>query len=115
MTRTRFALVVVLLAAMALVAACGKGDRNAAPEATNSVVMKDSEFRPNHATVPAGTTMTWRNDDGFEHNVAFTGGPASDTLLGGGTYERTFDAAGTFDYECTIHPGMVGRVTVTES
>ena len=77
--------------------------------------MKDSEFRPNHATVPPGTTVTWRNDDGFEHDVTFAGGPASGTLLGGGTWERTFDEAGAFDYECTIHPGMVGRVTVTES
>jgi plastocyanin len=115
MTRTRLALVLVLLAAVALVAGCGKGDRNASPEATGSVVMKDSEFRPNHVSVPTGTTVSWRNDDGFEHNVVFAEGPASDTLLGGGSYQRTFDEAGTFDYECTIHPGMVGRVTVTES
>ena len=115
MTRSRFALVLVLLAAVAFVAACGKGDRNASPEATNTVVMKDSEFRPNHVSVPAGTTVTWRNDDGFEHDVTFAGGPASGTLGAGGTWERALEEAGTFDYECTIHPGMVGRVTVTES
>jgi plastocyanin len=115
MTRSRFALVLVLLAAVAIVAACGKGDRNAPPEATDAVVMKDSEFRPNHVSVPIGTTVSWRNDDDYEHNVVFAGGPASDTLLGGGTWERNFDEAGTFDYECTIHPGMVGRVTVTET
>ena len=115
MTRSRFALVLVLLAVVALVAACGKGDRNASPAATNTVVMKDSEFRPNHVSVPAGTAVSWRNDDAFEHNVVFAEGPASETLLGGGSYQRTFDEAGTFDYECTIHPGMVGRVTVTES
>jgi len=115
MTRSRFALVLVLLAVVALVAACGKGDRNASPAATNTVVMKDSEFRPNHVSVAAGTAVSWRNDDAFEHNVVFAEGRASETLLGGGSYQRTFDEAGTFDYECTIHPGMVGRVTVTES
>jgi plastocyanin len=115
MTRSRFALVLVLIAAVALVAACGKGDRNASPAATDTVVMRESEFRPNHATVAAGTAVTWRNDDDFEHDVTFSGGPASGTLRGGEAWERTFDEAGTFDYECTIHPGMVGRVTVTES
>jgi plastocyanin len=77
--------------------------------------MKDSEFRPNHVSVPIGTAVSWRNDDPYPHDVTFSGGPASGQLDSGPVYERTFDEAGTFDYECTIHPGMVGRVTVTES
>jgi plastocyanin len=31
----------------------------------------------------------------------------------GATFEGTFDGAGSFTYECTLHPGLVGRVTVT--
>jgi plastocyanin len=30
----------------------------------------------------------------------------------GATFTRTFPSAGTFQYHCTIHPGMVGTVTV---
>lgn len=118
MTRSRLLLVLVVLAAAVLVAACGgKGNRDAEAVAppSDTISMKDSEFRPNHATVPIGTTVTYRNDDQYPHDVAFTGGPKSSALDGGGTYQRTFDEAGTFDYECTIHPGMVGRVTVTGS
>jgi plastocyanin len=117
MTRSRLSLVLVVLAAAVLVVACGgKGNRDAeaAGLASDTIVMKDSEFRPNHAAVSRGTTVTWQNDDQYPHDVAFTGGPQSPTLDSGGTYQRTFDEAGTFDYECTIHPGMVGRVTVTE-
>ena len=117
MTRGRILLALVVLAAAILVAACGgKGNRDAeavAP-ASNTVSMKDSEFRPNHASVAVGTTVTFRNDDQYPHDVTFTGGPKSPTLDGGATYEQTFDEAGTYDYECTIHPGMVGRVSVTE-
>jgi plastocyanin len=118
MTRNRMLLALVVLAAAVLVAACGgKGNRDAEAvvPASDVIVMKDSEFRPNHATVPVGTTVTWQNDDQYPHDVTFDVGPDSGTLDGGTTYERTFDAAGQFDYECTIHPGMVGRVTVTES
>src|SRR5262245_32330560 len=117
MIRGRLVLALAVLAAAVLVAACGgKGNRDAEPVAlaSDTIVMKDSEFRQNHATVPIGTTVTWQNDDQYPHDVSFDGGPESGTLDGGATYRRTFDAAGQFDYECTIHPGMVGRVTVTE-
>jgi len=29
----------------------------------------------------------------------------------GGGFSRTFDAAGAFQYKCTIQPNMVGTVT----
>ena len=115
MTRRRaIALLVVALAVVLLVAACGgKGDRNAPPQSTDTVSMRDNEFRPNHVSVPSGTTVTWTNDDSFPHDVTFSEGPASGVLDGGDAWEHAFAEAGTFDYECTIHPGMVGRVTVT--
>ena len=31
---------------------------------------------------------------------------------GGATFEHTFEEAGTFDYVCTVHPGMEGTVVV---
>jgi plastocyanin len=30
-----------------------------------------------------------------------------------GTFRRTFDQPGTYDYVCTLHPQMTGRVLVT--
>jgi plastocyanin len=30
----------------------------------------------------------------------------------GRTFSRTFQTAGSFQYHCSIHPGMVGTVSV---
>jgi plastocyanin len=111
--RTRILLAALALGVVVVVAACGgKGEPNAAPVAASEISMQGSEFLPNHATVTAGTTVTWRNDDGYPHDVAFDAA-RSPLMEAGTTFQRTFDEAGSFRYECTLHPGMVGRVTVT--
>ncbi|HEX5013336.1 MAG TPA: cupredoxin domain-containing protein [Candidatus Limnocylindrales bacterium] len=107
-----------LLAVVILVIAvlgCGGGStsaRDASPADTAAIVMKDTTFQPAHVAVPARTTVTWTNGDQVPHNVKFDDGPSSDNLAFGATFQRVFDDPGTFDYECTIHPGMIGRVTV---
>src|SRR5437867_10361583 len=62
----------------------------------------------------------WKNDDSTLHTV--TSGRAegresgtifdSSYLLGGKTYEWKFNNAGTFDYYCTLHPFMNGKIVV---
>jgi plastocyanin len=70
-------------------------------------------FAPASVTVNVGESVTWtHNDGGVPHSVAFSGGPVSPNLTQGGTYVRTFDSAGTFSYQCGIHPAMTGSVTV---
>jgi plastocyanin len=51
-----------------------------------------------------------------QHNVTFdaaAGAPANIADRTSGGDSRTFMTAGIFDYQCTIHPGMNGQVTVT--
>ena len=70
-------------------------------------------FAPAALVVNVGSDVTWRNDDGAPHGLAFaSGGPANDLLLPGQRFSRSFDRAGTFDYTCPIHPYMTGKVTV---
>ena len=106
-------LVFVLGVALAGCGGSGTTVRDASPVDSGSIVMKDNTFEPPHVTVPARTTVTWTNADQVPHNVKFDDGPASDNLSFGATFQRMFINPGTFDYECTIHAGMVGRVTVT--
>ena len=77
-------------------------------------------YTPANLTVAVGTTVTWTNDDATIHTVT-QGSPESQEtaplfdssiLAAGKTFEYKFDQAGTFDYYCTLHPFMVGTVTV---
>jgi plastocyanin len=46
--------------------------------------------------------------------VAFNDGSAGAASLSpGDTFTRVFDKAGTYDYHCSFHPYMTGRVVVS--
>jgi plastocyanin len=86
-------------------------------------------FVPNLLNISAGTTVTWTNGDltsykSFEveqlHTI--TSGSLESRNIGidfdsgflaaGKTFQHTFVSTGTFDYFCTIHPFMTGKVVV---
>ena len=112
-----------VLAALALAAAvltgCGgdEGGGNAADAApvtgVTEVAAKDNKFTPPAIQVTAGTTVTWSFDDRFvPHDVTGDGWTSGDPKSKG-TFTHTFDRPGTYDYRCTVHDGMDGRVVVT--
>jgi len=72
------------------------------------------KFAPAALTVATGTAVTWKNSDSVAHTVTSDGsGPlSSPNVPGGGTYNYTFTAPGTFKYVCSIHPNMMGTVVV---
>jgi plastocyanin len=78
------------------------------------VAMKGIKFNPASVTVSAGDTVTWTNDDTVGHDVTGDGFKSGDpgAMQNGDTFEHAFDKAGTFDYVCTVHPGMAGSVKV---
>ena len=70
-------------------------------------------FRPTPLEVPVGTTVTWTNQDQIEHSVTATDGAFDSGLFTlGGTYTFTFEAPGTYAYQCARHPSMRGEVSV---
>jgi plastocyanin len=78
------------------------------------VSMESIAFAPAELTVSAGDTVTWTNNDSVGHDVtadSFSSGDAGG-MANGDTFEHTFEEAGTFDYVCTVHPGMEGSVVV---
>lgn len=87
------------------------------PQATSTVTIQDFAFSPAAITVKKGTTVTWTNKDSASHTVTETDGqdgPKSGVLEAGKSYSFTFNNAGTFKYDCSIHTSMTGTVTVTE-
>ena len=88
-------------------------------QATVEVKMQDVEFAPKDATVKKGGTVRWTNQEAVPHDVTKKSGPGEDFKSGepggmtkGDTYEQSFPAAGKIDYICTVHPKMVGTITV---
>lgn len=75
----------------------------------------DNKFAPANPTIAVGDTVKFTWGGGF-HDVKFADGVSSGAPKGdvGATYSRTFDAAGSFGYVCTVHEamGMVGTITV---
>ncbi len=121
----RFLLAPLTAAALA-VAGCGNDGSDTAadpPAATPSAAgngveigMKGLQFQPKDATVKAGATVTWKNNEDIPHNVVAEEGAEfqSDTFGKDGTYEYKAEKPGTVKYVCTIHPGMAGTLTVEE-
>jgi len=70
-------------------------------------------FTPGELRVPRGARVTWQNDDGAPHGVRHAdGSPGKDVLLPGENVSRVYETSGTFDYTCSVHPYMTGRVVV---
>ena len=92
----------------------GGGNAAAAPvTGVTEVAAKDNKFTPPAIQVTAGTTVTWSFDDRFvPHDVTGDGWTSGDPKSKG-TFTHTFDGPGTYDYRCTLHDGMDGRVVVT--
>lgn len=81
------------------------------PAGPTAVSITGFAFSPAQVVVPRGTTVTWTNNDSPAHTVSFADGD-SGTLRKGANYSRTFGKPGEYDYHCSIHPGMTGKVIV---
>ncbi len=80
----------------------------------------EKHFVPNSLTIQKGTYVEWTNHDGELHTVT-SGSPAavnsvmefdSSYLAPVQIFRHNFDSKGTFDYYCTLHPFMTGKVVV---
>lgn len=70
-------------------------------------------FAPAEIVVAPGQSVTWTNDDGAPHGLAYKdGAKGADLLLPGASFSRTYDKPGTFDYVCAVHPYMQAKVVV---
>jgi plastocyanin len=82
---------------------------------TATVTTPNATFSPSDVAIPAGGSVTWQFSEA-RHNVTFQGAtPAGGNIPDqepGTSASRTFAAAGTYNYVCTRHSGMAGRVTV---
>ncbi len=78
-----------------------------------SVRIDNFTFTPAEIEVRAGTTVEWANNDDIPHTVtALNKAFRSKVLDTEQKYSFTFTASGTYDYFCSLHPHMKGKVIV---
>jgi len=122
---------VCIALALISVAACGGSGGSTAPNnqtsgnttpAAGDIAVTNNSFSPSTKTVAPGTAVNWAwntcTGDGYsgqicvDHSVTFDDGTTSPTQ-DRGTYVRTFAAAGTYNYHCSVHgAAMSGTITV---
>jgi plastocyanin len=56
--------------------------------------------------------VTWSNHDIVPHTATAQGKFDSGNIAPGKSFSRKLEQPGEFDYICTYHPGMKGKVTV---
>jgi plastocyanin len=79
------------------------------------IPIKKFMFNPMDVTVTAGTDVVWENQDGEPHTVvSLTNDFRSQALDEKDKFTHRFDKPGTYKYICSIHPKMVGTITVVE-
>ena len=79
-------------------------------------------FSPDPGMVPVGKTVAWRNADtgayggngGTTHDIVADGGAFNTGPIAPGSVSSPvmLSTAGSFPYHCSIHPTMVGSLTV---
>ena len=89
-----------------------------APVSANTITIKNFAFDPQTLTVNAGSTVRWVNYDRVTHRIVFIDTTGRDTdvdsnpLSASQSWSSKFDKPGTYDYYCTIHTDMKGKIIV---
>ncbi|MCL5010877.1 MAG: cupredoxin family copper-binding protein [Patescibacteria group bacterium] len=75
------------------------------------VAIKNFAFEPAELQIGVGAEVKWTNQDPVNHTI--TGADfQSGQISNGQAYSHIFETAGSYDYHCSIHPSMQGRVIV---
>ncbi len=83
------------------------------------VILKNFTFRPAELEVTVGATVEWINQEESVPHMVTSGSPDSPSgvfdsgrLRPGDSFRFTFNQPGTYEYFCSIHPRMRGRIIV---
>ena len=114
--KVRIASVVMLamIAMLLLFAGSSRVRASDQPSTANVAIKIDNfVFGPQAITVPAGTTVTWTNNDDIPHTAVSTDGVFKSKVMDTDEkFSYTFTKAGTYSYYCSVHPKMTGQVVV---
>lgn len=109
---------IMIVMLIASISGCGasKDEKTSEPAVDeNTVIIEDYKFQPEEVTIKSGEIITWINKDSMKHTATSTSDVFDSGLFGKDeSFQQKFDEAGTFDYLCTPHPYMTGKIIVEE-
>lgn len=86
----------------------------------NSSVQGHSNYQPDTVTVTKGDIIEWKNNDSVVHTVTSSADSGatfdSGVISKGGTYQLDTSKLDVkeYDYMCTVHPFMTGKIVFTQ-
>lgn len=81
--------------------------------ATTSVDIDNFSFAPSQLTIPAGRRVTWINKDDVPHTIISVDHRfQSKALDTDDKFSFTFRNPGVYEYFCSVHPTMTGKIIV---
>jgi plastocyanin len=79
----------------------------------NEVSIDNFSFTPMEMTISKGTEVTWVNKDDVPHTVISVDHKfKSKALDTDEKFSFTFQDPGTYEYFCSVHPKMTGKIIV---
>jgi plastocyanin len=113
----KFAKLLLMSAVLVGIAGCiGRTvlSAQAASDASSQQIKIDNfSFTPHQLTIAQGTTVVWANVDDVPHTVVGTHQEfRSKALDTGDQFSFTFTKPGTYEYFCSVHPMMTGKIIV---
>jgi plastocyanin len=114
--RTRLhalAIIAAVFAATAIYGTRAHAAHSSPPASTLAIEIDNFKFGIVSMEVGKGTIVTWTNRDDVPHTVVSSTklfkSPPLDTNE---KFSYTFNDAGTFEYYCSLHPRMTGKIVV---
>lgn len=79
---------------------------------TYEIGVGDFAFSPAYLEIRAGDTIIWKNNDQMPHTATSMGSFDTGVIQPGRSASVTFNTSGDYNYICTIHPNMKGKIRV---
>lgn len=78
------------------------------------VNIENFDYSPREIRIKRGESVVWTNKDSVEHTVTFRGGLGNSSLLTSEeNYSMIFTETGEYNYYCSPHPNMHGKIIVS--
>jgi plastocyanin len=84
-----------------------------ASAATQTVLIENIKFNPEHLEIHPGDTVVWQNKDVVPHTVTDEKNQFdSGGIQPGASWKKTFRKKSVFSYKCIYHPNMHASISV---